>query len=118
MMIGVTIDCVELDAAAAFWREALGFTEPYPLKPESQFHALVSPAGGLHHLTLQRVPEAKTLKNRVHLDLFVDNLDAEVSRLTVLGATVIEAHDDEGGFRTTIMADPDSNEFCVVQRAK
>lgn len=114
--IGVTIDCVDMRAAAAFWREALGYDEPVALADDAQFHALVAPDGGLHHLTLQRVEEPKTVKNRAHLDLFVDDLDAEVSRLVQLGASVLAEHDDEHGYRTTVLADPTGNELCVVQR--
>lgn len=68
--------------------------------------------GGLHHLTLQRVAEPKGTKNRAHLDLFVDDLDAEVARLVELGASVREEH--HGHFRTSVLADPEGNEFCVV----
>ena len=114
--IGMTIDCVDLEAAAAFWKEALGYDEPVALADDARFHALVSPRGGLHHLTLQRVGEAKVAKNRAHLDVFVDDLDAEVERLTDLGARTLEAHDDDGGYRTVVLADPVGNEFCVVQR--
>lgn len=116
MTIGVTIDCENVASAAVFWRETLRYDEPNPLTADTQFHALVSPDGGLHHITLQKVPEAKSTKNRVHLDLFVDDLDHEVERLRRLGGSVVAEHDEDGGFRTTIMADPNSNEFCVVQR--
>ena len=60
------------------------------------------------------VPEAKTVKNRVHLDLNVgrDRLDDEVARLTGLGATELYRVDEPGAFHTT-MADPEGNEFCV-----
>ena len=72
--------------------------------------------GGLHHLTLQRVTEPKAGKNRAHLDIFVDDLDSEVARLVSLGARVLEEHNDEGGYRTAVLADPLENEFCLVQR--
>lgn len=114
--IGMTIDCVDVKAAAAFWKEALGYDEPVALADDAQFHALVSPGGGLHHLTFQRVEEPKTVKNRAHLDVFVDDLDSEVQRLIDLGARTLEEHDDDGGYRTVILADPVGNEFCVVQR--
>lgn len=114
--IGVTLDCLDVALVAAFWREAIGYDEPHPVDPDQPFHALVSPGGGLHHLTFQRVPEPKAAKNRAHLDLFVDDLDAEVARLVGLGATVLAVHDDEGGYRTSILGDPELNEFCVVQR--
>lgn len=114
--VGVTLDCVDVAVAATFWKAALGYDEPAPLADGAQFHALVSPNGGLHHLTLQRVTEPKSGKNRVHLDIFVDDLDSEVLRLTALGATAVEEHNDEGGYRTKILTDPLGNEFCLVQR--
>lgn len=112
--IGVTMDCQDVGRIAAFWREALGYDEPNPVDDAAPFHALVSPDGGLHHLTLQRVPELKSGKNRVHLDLFVEDLAAEIERLRGVGATVVAEH-DEGGFQTAVLADPEGNEFCVVQ---
>lgn len=114
--IGMTLDCVDVRAASTFWKDALGYDEPVALADGAQFHALVSPGGGLHHLTFQRVDEPKTVKNRAHLDVFVDDLDAEVQRLTDLGARPLEEHDDDGGYRTVVLADPVGNEFCVVQR--
>ncbi len=111
------MDCRDVARIAAFWREALGYDEPNPVTPDAPFHALVSPGGGLHHLTLQRVPEAKSGKNRVHLDLFVDDLGSEMARLLDLGATVVAEHDDDGGYQTAILADPEGNEFCVVRRS-
>lgn len=114
--IGVTLDCVDVSAAASFWREALDYEEPVALADGAQFHALVSPGAGLHHLTFQRVDEPKTVKNRAHLDLFVDDLETEVRRLVGLGARTLEEHDDDGGYRTAVLADPLGNEFCVVQR--
>ena len=61
-----------------------------------------------------RVPEDKTGKNRLHLDLNVgrERIDAEVARLTALGATELYRVDEPGAFHTT-MADPEGNEFCV-----
>ncbi len=114
--IGVTIDCVDIAVAASFWKQALAYDEPVPLTDGARFHALTSPGGGLHHLTLQLVEEPKTVKNRAHLDLFVDDLDSEVRRLLNLGARSIEEHHDHGGYRTVVLADPLGNEFCVVQR--
>ena len=114
--VGVTLDCVDVKAAATFWKAALGYDEPTPFADGARFHALVSPDGGLHHLTLQSVTEPKVVKNRVHLDLFVDDLDSEVLRLTDLGARTLDEHNDDGGYRTVILADPLGNEFCLVQR--
>ncbi|MGO4205684.1 VOC family protein [Rhodococcus sp. TAF43] len=114
--VGMTLDCVDVKTAAIFWKAALGYDEPVPFTEGAQFHGLVSPGGGLHHLTLQSVKEPKDVKNRAHLDLFVDDLDSEVSRLAGLGARTLEEHNDDGGYRTAVLADPLGNEFCVVQR--
>jgi predicted enzyme related to lactoylglutathione lyase len=61
-----------------------------------------------------KVPEAKTIKNRLHLDLRPDDQDAEVARVVALGAR----HVDVGQRDVTwvVLADPEGNEFCVLQR--
>lgn len=65
-------------------------------------------------ILFQTVPELKTVKNRVHLDLLVgpEAHDAEVERLVALGATVVNVHDGEEG-RWTLLQDPEGNEFDV-----
>jgi hypothetical protein len=74
-------------------------------------------ATGIGHgrrLLFQRVPEAKTVKNRLHLDLHASpgQRDAEVARLEGLGATVLRRVEEPGG-TWTVMADPEGNEYCV-----
>jgi predicted enzyme related to lactoylglutathione lyase len=59
------------------------------------------------------VPAPTTGKNRIHFDLYADDLEAEVARLVALGATVSRVHDhDYATWR--VLADPEGNEFCVV----
>ena len=71
-------------------------------------------AGLGRRILFQAVPETKTVKNRVHLDLLVgpEDHDAEVQRLVTVGATVLGIHDGEEG-RWTLLADPEGNEFDV-----
>lgn len=71
-------------------------------------------AGLGRRILFQAVPEPKTVKNRVHLDLLVgpDAHDAEIERLVAMGATVVGVHDDAEG-RWTLLADPEGNEFDV-----
>lgn len=118
--IGLTMDCADPVRVADFWQAAIGFARrvgegnPYVTLSES-------PVGRpLNHLTIQRVPEAKMVKNRAHLDLFCRDHAAEVARLTALGATVLDAADPQRaghlGFLATVMADPEGHEFCVVSR--
>jgi predicted enzyme related to lactoylglutathione lyase len=116
-LIGVTLDCADLDRAARFWSAALGFTDRGS-DADGQFRTLFAPRrhAGLHHISLQRVPESKSVKNRMHLDLFFPDLDAQVERLFLLGATIVrrdQVPDDQ--YRTVVMADPDGNEFCVIE---
>ena len=59
------------------------------------------------------MPEPKTVKNRVHLDLRGESMAAEVERLTALGATFIAERTLGEDVRWTVMADPEGNEFCV-----
>src|SRR5215213_8105167 len=71
-------------------------------------------AGKNRRILFQAVPETKTVKNRLHLDLIVgpEEREAEVGRLVALGATVVGVHEGEEG-RWTLMADPEGNEFDV-----
>jgi predicted enzyme related to lactoylglutathione lyase len=68
-------------------------------------------------LVLQRVPEGKTVKNRVHLDFTVVNVDAAINRILALGGTTVREVREGGGHFVT-MADPDGNEFCLAAYAR
>jgi predicted enzyme related to lactoylglutathione lyase len=65
-------------------------------------------------LVLQRVDDPKVGKNRVHLDWRVADHDAEVLRLQNAGARVVQSY-EEPGWKWSVMADPEENEFCVLQ---
>ena len=77
--------------------------------------ARVDPPGGGPYLELIVVPEAKTVKNRVHLGLTSDDLDVDIERLTSLGASVAWEEDfgPASTFRNVILRDPEGNEFCL-----
>jgi len=81
--------------------------------PDDPAHAFTG-AGEGRRILFQAVPEPKTVKNRMHLDLSVgpDARDSEVTRLEGLGATVL-AHVDANGSHHVTMADPEGNEFDV-----
>jgi hypothetical protein len=65
-------------------------------------------------ILLQKTSDEKTSKERMHLDLETDDVEAEVKRLEALGATRWD-HQQERGFDFWVMRDPWSNEFCVLQ---
>ena len=77
--------------------------------------AIVSPEPGRPRVLFQLVPEAKTVKNRLHLDVRVgpDRREAEVSRLLGLGATELW-RGSQGPYEWVTLADPEGNEFCVT----
>lgn len=108
----ITIDCADPFTLATFWAGVFGVAvdeEDEPGDPE----ALVAPESGPALLFL-RVPEAKSVKNRVHLDLQPSgSRDDEVARLVSLGATVFADHRRSDGRGWVTLADPEGNEFCV-----
>ena len=109
--IEFTLDCSDLDRMSTFWREAAGFVVEGII--EGRYVTLV---GHGVTLTLQRVEEPKTAKNRMHLDLLVGDLDAEVRRLEELGALrLTAAAREEFGQTWFVLADPEGNEFCVAE---
>lgn len=112
-MHAVVIDCAAFEPLIRFWSAALDYIEWFP--PSGQF-AGIKPRvrDGRLAIIFQRVPEAKLVKNRVHVDYAAADRAAEVERLVALGATVVRELDENEG-RWTIMADPADNEFCVAQ---
>ncbi|WP_190138865.1 VOC family protein [Streptomyces longispororuber] len=113
----VTFDCSDAYGLGAFWAEVLGGSvsdDDRPGDPE----ALVGTPDGLT-LLFVAVPDAKTVKNRVHFDLQPQERtrDEEVERLLRLGATVVGDHRRPDGTGWVTMTDPEGNEFCVERSA-
>lgn len=108
------IDCDDLDRALAFWSAALDATEE-PISEESRlvYRKLRLPDSDVRIL-LQHTNDTKTSKERMHLDLEADDVEAEVQRLEALGATGWD-HQQERGHDFWVMRDPWGNEFCVLQ---
>jgi len=135
----LAIDCSSPHDLADWWAEALGWEveaqdeafirrmieEGQATEEQTTRHrgalvwesatAINSPEPGRPRLLFQRVPEAKTVKNRLHLDVRVgpERQEAEVARLLALGATELWRA-SQGPFAWVTMADPEGNEFCVT----
>jgi len=109
--LGLVLDCSDPDALAKFWAPALGYT----VAGGAGAYVLLLPADpGQPQLLLQRVPEAKSAKNRMHLDVHVADIEAEATRLEGLGARRLSSSPlEESGTRWHLMADPEGNELCV-----
>lgn len=107
-LIAVTIDCVDLEGMSRFWSELLGVDADL----HEPFGFLQRP--GAVSVWLQRVPEARAGKNRLHLDLVTDDLPALEARITELGGGVDGIHEWQG-FRWRTCSDPEGNVFDVME---
>ena len=141
LTVQVTFDCADPGSLAEFWCEVLGYRLESPppgfdswdaaldawgVPPEhrNDRSAAVDPEGDGPRLFFQKVPEGKTAKNRVHLDVRaapglqgddrMAALEAESERLVALGATRVQRHEPAGvSAGHIIMHDPEGNEFCL-----
>jgi hypothetical protein len=109
--LGFVLDCADPSALAPFWAAALGYVNV----GEVDNYVLLLPDGRAGpKLILQRVPEPKSAKNRMHFDLHPPDIEAEAARLEGLGARRLQAEPlHEHGTNWILMADPEGNEFCV-----
>jgi catechol 2,3-dioxygenase-like lactoylglutathione lyase family enzyme len=121
----VVVDCRDVAAQSRWWAEALGWRVAYQTAHEAGLvppHALDQPrevpllerGPGLVFVP---VPEGKTLKNRLHIDLAPPpggDQEAEVRRLEALGARRVDVGQDPDEATWVVMADPEGNEFCVL----
>jgi hypothetical protein len=120
---GMDITCVTIDSAdpaaiASFWNDALQWGGV--ATSDDGNGAICGPRLGSWYLEFVRVPEAKTTKNRVHLGCSagpLDALEAEITRLRRLGATVGWEEEFSPAVRTAyrnvVLRDPEGNEFCL-----
>jgi catechol 2,3-dioxygenase-like lactoylglutathione lyase family enzyme len=112
----ITIDAHQPDEISRFWATALGWAEDPddPNLPEHDEAAILSPDRS-EVLLFERVPEGKTVKNRIHLDLMPTDRtrDEAVEQLLGLGATFYADFREPDGSGWVVLQDPDGNEFCV-----
>ena len=110
---GIAIDCVDAAALANFWAEVLG--RQVADDPTREHAVVLVDDAGVHgpRLAFHQVPEAKVVKNRVHLDLISESLDAETERLVSLGAQKLRDV-ESGNARWTTFADIEGNEFDLI----
>ena len=140
----LVIDCADPDRLSRFWAAALGYElEPPPSGfaswdeywrdvgvPEAELgvgaDCIIDPGGAGPRIWFQVVPESKTIKNRLHLDIGVgggrafpiavrkQRIDAEARRLAGLGATMVKVLEEEGlDHYAVAMTDPEGNEFDI-----
>ena len=107
---GVCIDTNDVGRATAFWSGMTGYKVEAAADEDA---TLAAPDGHGPGLFLQRVPEARSGKNRLHLDLATSDVPAEVNRAIELGATEVKSFLDAAGSGWVVLADPDGNQFCI-----
>lgn len=114
-LAAVTFDCDDPQQVAAFWKEALGRTID---DGASAFFVSLSGGPGAPKLFFIKVPEPKTVKNRVHICLRPTDRhrDEEIERILGLGATLVNDLRDGPDKGWAVLADPEGNEFCVLGR--
>jgi predicted enzyme related to lactoylglutathione lyase len=113
-ILNITFDCADARPQALFWAAVTGWTaEERDATPGHVEYAVMPPGGSMPRLYFTTVPEPRTAKNRIHLDLIPpgDDPEAELTRLLGLGATVTDSQPP--GVSWLILADPEGNEFCL-----
>ncbi|CAA9409755.1 MAG: hypothetical protein AVDCRST_MAG66-1968 [uncultured Pseudonocardia sp.] len=111
-LAALTVDCADPQLLADFWCAVLGWREI-----DRDVEGISIGGDGPFTLDLMAVPEAKTVKNRLHLDLRADgsSTEAELERLLALGARRADAGQGPD-VSWTVLADPEGNEFCLLSR--
>jgi predicted enzyme related to lactoylglutathione lyase len=106
----VVFDCSDPERLARFWGELLGVAVAYR---DSTWVALErTPEGG--RIAFQPVPESKSGKNRLHVDLLVEDLPARTADAVAFGATIVGSVVEEHNGSYQVLRDPEGNEFCLV----
>lgn len=108
----IAIDCNDLEGMTSFWEAMTGLSR---LAGDDSFCIL----GDREHqgrlkLFMQRVPEPRVGKNRLHLDLYVSNAAAALAEVERLGGAAAGAHERDG-ISWQVATDPEGNEFCLVE---
>jgi predicted enzyme related to lactoylglutathione lyase len=108
----IVLDVNDLESCVGFWSEVLGKKISF----KTDKYCRIGGDDDTPSLLLQKVPEQHEHKNRAHIDLDVTDLEAAVQRTVGLGGTKLDEI-SEYGITWAVMADPDGNEFCLVQHS-
>ncbi|SBT51203.1 VOC family protein [Micromonospora auratinigra] len=112
----IAVDCADPYALARFWAGVFDCPVDPEFGPDDEELFIAPPTAA--RLYFQRVPEPKTVKNRVHICLEPElPRDREVERVRALGATVVTDRREPDGTGWVVLADPEGNEFCVLRSA-
>jgi predicted enzyme related to lactoylglutathione lyase len=109
----LVIDATDVRLLADFWKQVLDWQVVYESDEEM---VIAKDENTYPGIIFGTVPEAKSVKNRLHIDLNPDDQQAEVERLVGLGASKVEVgqSDADEPVKWVVLADPEGNEFCVL----
>jgi predicted enzyme related to lactoylglutathione lyase len=116
-LTNIVVDCDDALLVARFWSAVLDRPLADDPAPSAEFASLRGTdreSDGGPNWLFAKVPEPKTAKNRMHVDLVTEDRDSEVARLVDMGARHV-VDKDEWGVAWVVMTDPEGNEFCVAQ---
>jgi catechol 2,3-dioxygenase-like lactoylglutathione lyase family enzyme len=116
----IVIRVSDVPRAVAFWCGALGYvvrgTDNTTVAPDVEWAVLTDPRRRWANISLGAISHPQEGRNRLHLDLYTQDREAEVARLEALGAVRMgPPFNQTSGGDFVVLADPDGNEFCVVQ---
>ena len=115
-----TIDCRDAYALSEWWKGVLGYSDipDDPNRPGDE-ECMIADLNSGHRLLFIEVPDTKSGKNRIHLDLAPTDgsRDEEVERVRALGATELVDLRHPDGTGWVVFADPEGNEFCILRSA-
>lgn len=106
----ICIDAHDAGSLGAWWSKVLGWGADVDADGDVVLHA---PSGAGPDWMFLSVPEGKTVKNRIHFDFRPDDQQAEVERVIALGARHVDVGQGEPSW--VVLADPEGNEFCILE---
>jgi hypothetical protein len=112
--LSVVVDCQSPLTLSSFWQALVG-GEVDPRTATTDWVSLRD-VPRLGYLSFQKVPEKRTVKNRLHLDLDVEDIEEAVASAAAMGARALGDVVDEGTGLLQVMLDPEGNEFCFIRR--
>jgi Glyoxalase-like domain len=115
-LLAIVVDCRDSLSQANWWATVLGHQVS---ERNAHEYEVSDPSSGRTPLYFMNVPEAKTVKNRMHVDITTDeSLEEGVARLVAMGATLVDMRQDPPTLANpdtlAVMQDPEGNEFCVL----
>ncbi|GAA1531379.1 VOC family protein [Kribbella lupini] len=111
----IVVNALDMERAATFWAETLGYDAEREVGPQHQYTKLEDPAGRGPDVLIQQTEKIPQDAAPVHIDLYTSDRDQHVERLLKLGATRADDWDYPERHEFIVLRDPEGNEFCVIQ---